>query len=62
MCWACEKDEAVALLADGERVLAEAETLRQHGTRIIAQAYGDQYRAEQRREEDSNICKEVTDE
>ena len=45
MCWVCDTEAAKKLLADGERVLAEAGTLKKQGSRIIAQAYSDAERA-----------------
>jgi hypothetical protein len=61
MCWVCDKEEAEALLVDSKRVLQEADTLRQHGCHMQAQAYGDMYKADLQGDKDSTVCKEVED-
>jgi hypothetical protein len=61
MCWACDKDQATALLEDARRVFSEAKTLHQQAGQMQAQAYGELHQAELRREEDNTICKEIED-
>jgi hypothetical protein len=45
MCWVCDTEAAKKLLADGERVIAEAVTLKKQGHHIISQAHSDMHRA-----------------
>jgi hypothetical protein len=61
MCWACDKDQATALLEDARRVFSEARVLRKHAGQMQAQAYDDLRRAVLRRVEDNTICKEQED-
>ncbi len=59
MCWACDMDDAKALLIDSVHVLEEAKTLKKHGTHMQAQALDAKYKAEVRCEKNSSLCAEV---
>ncbi len=61
MCWACDMDQAKALLIDSQRVLNEAKTLKRHGTQMQAQALSEKHKAEQACNENPALCTEESE-